>query len=70
MTPALTADHPCGMMRRVEQEDGMAETVSYSDFERVEIRVGTIVDAQPFPAARKPACITGRTSLLAGRFAP
>jgi tRNA-binding protein len=33
----------------------MTETVSYSDFERVDIRVGTIVDAQPFPEARKPA---------------
>ena len=33
----------------------MAETVSYSDFERIEVRVGTIVDAQVFPEARKPA---------------
>ncbi len=33
----------------------MADTVSYSDFERVDIRVGTIVDAQPFPQAQKPA---------------
>jgi tRNA-binding protein len=33
----------------------MADTVSYADFERVDIRVGTIVDAQPFPEARKPA---------------
>ena len=33
----------------------MADTISFSDFERVEIRVGTIVDAQPFPQARKPA---------------
>ena len=33
----------------------MADTVSYSDFERVDIRIGTIVDAQPFPEARKPA---------------
>ncbi|HEY1931812.1 MAG TPA: tRNA-binding protein [Acetobacteraceae bacterium] len=33
----------------------MTDTVSYSDFERVDIRVGTIVDAQPFPEARKPA---------------
>jgi tRNA-binding protein len=33
----------------------MAETVSYSDFEKLEIRVGTIVDAQIFPEARKPA---------------
>ena len=33
----------------------MAETISYADFERVDIRVGTITDAQPFPQARKPA---------------
>ena len=33
----------------------MADSISYSDFERVDIRVGTIVDAQPFPQARKPA---------------
>ena len=33
----------------------MAETITYADFERVDIRVGTITDAQPFPQARKPA---------------
>ncbi|MDR3536056.1 MAG: tRNA-binding protein [Acetobacteraceae bacterium] len=33
----------------------MAETIAYGDFERVDIRVGTVVDAQPFPQARKPA---------------
>ncbi len=33
----------------------MGETVTYSHFEQVDIRVGTIVDAQPFPEARKPA---------------
>ena len=29
--------------------------VSYEDFERVDIRVGTVRDAQPYPEARKPA---------------
>jgi tRNA-binding protein len=33
----------------------MPDTISYADFEQVDIRVGTIVDAQPFPEARKPA---------------
>src|SRR3712207_3548173 len=33
----------------------MADEISFNDFERVEIRVGTVVDAQPFPEARKPA---------------
>ena len=33
----------------------MSETISYADFERVDIRVGTVVEASPFPEARKPA---------------
>ena len=33
----------------------MAEQIDYAEFERVDIRVGTVIDAQPFPQARKPA---------------
>ncbi len=33
----------------------MPDTISFGDFERVDIRVGTVVDAQAFPEARKPA---------------
>jgi tRNA-binding protein len=31
------------------------ETIAWSDFERVELRVGTVLEALPFPEARKPA---------------
>jgi len=30
-------------------------TIEWADFERVEIRIGTVVAAEPFPEARKPA---------------
>lgn len=32
----------------------MTARIEWDDFERVEIRVGTIVDAEEFPRARKP----------------
>ena len=33
------------------------ETIEWSDFAKVELRVGRVVEARPFPEARKPAYV-------------
>jgi tRNA-binding protein len=33
----------------------MSATASIDDFDKLDIRVGTVTDAKPFPEARKPA---------------
>ena len=30
-------------------------TITYDEFEKVDIRIGTVTNAEPFPEARKPA---------------
>lgn len=34
---------------------GLSPEISFDDFLKVDIRVGTVVDAEPYPEARKPA---------------
>jgi tRNA-binding protein len=39
----------------MNDNEAAAGRITYQDFERVEVRVGTIVAAEAFPQARKPA---------------
>jgi tRNA-binding protein len=36
-------------------DERAAVKISFDDFQKVDVRVGTIVEAQPFPEARKPS---------------
>ena len=54
--------------------------IAWTDFERVDMRVGVVVDAQPFPEARRPALklwidfgplgVKRSSAQITGRYAP
>jgi tRNA-binding protein len=48
----ITVDNRAPLANAVTMDNA---TITYADFEQIDIRVGIIVDAKPFPEARKPA---------------
>jgi tRNA-binding protein len=54
-TAAQTGDEMVRNMTEPDAGEPVAPLICYDDFARVDIRVGTVVRAEPYPEARKPS---------------
>jgi tRNA-binding protein len=42
-------------LKKMDENDKKTAQISWEDFEKVELRIGTIIEVSDFPKARKPA---------------
>jgi len=54
-TVAETGDEMVRNMSEPDASEPVLSVIGYDDFARVDIRVGTVVRAEPYPEARKPS---------------
>lgn len=57
MATRIDGPRPSALLIGTPNRDARVETIDWNDFTKVELRVGRVVAAEPFPQARRPAYI-------------